>query len=114
MLLLNVVFYKLFGLVGLGFSFVITYLVFTLVYLIITGCLYKYKVKKDVVKQAVILGLILMVCFLCSLSENLVLTYVGMSFSFVIGTIYCLYELNNKLEIKEWLLTKLYRIGKRK
>lgn len=114
MLLLNVVFYKLFGLVGLGFSFVITYLVFTLVYLIITGRLYKYKVKKDVVKQAVILGLILMVCFLCSLSENLVLTYVGMSFSFVIGTIYCLYELNNKLEIKEWLLTKLYRIGKRK
>jgi O-antigen/teichoic acid export membrane protein len=99
-LFLNGFGYYFYGLEGLGFSFLIYYLIHFLVLKIITKNSYNFYFESDFYQMYLICIAMCLGTFLFSYVENLILKYGLMSSMALISVAYVLLQINKKIELK--------------
>ena len=104
-LLLNIGAYTLFGLMGVGITFVILYSLYLSAMLIIAKKRYQVTYKSGFIKMFLFQFTLCLLCFLVVIFKGYPLTYIAGSILFIISAIYSLKELNNRMDIKA-ILTK--------
>lgn len=100
---MNFLGYNFYGLEGLGISFCLYFLIHFIGLKIITKNRYNFYFNKDFYKIYLICFLICIVTFLFRYIEIPVLKYSLMIFMSVISLIFSLYQMNNKMNLKEML-----------
>ncbi len=103
MIILNVVFYILFGLNGIGISFAVNYLVyFLLVYLLVRN---KYEISYHPIFWRILLiqNLFVLTAFTLSLIPSSILTYILAGLLMIAAGIYSLKELNRRLDLRKYI-----------
>lgn len=100
-LVLNGFGYYFYGLGGLGFSFLIYYLIHFLVLKIITKKSYGFYFESDFYQMYLICIAMCLVTFLLSFIENFILKYGLMSSMALISVAYTLLQINKKVALKE-------------
>ena len=99
-LILNVVGYSIWRLDGIGISFFISYILYFILVIILVYKYYLVKFRPVFWKLFMIqLGLTVL-AFLISYIDNRMLVYTLIAILFVASTLYSLYELNKKIELK--------------
>lgn len=96
-LFFNILSYYLWGLVGLGISLCLIYLIGCALYLLITSRRYNYHPQRSLYKIVALLMFFLSICFCGSLLPNPIYGYIVMSISFVGCLLYCLVQLDQRL-----------------
>lgn len=102
-LVLNCLFYFLFGIVGIGISFVISYGLYCLVCLIVTNRLYSFSIAKENRILVFILFLFVITSFVSSFIPNLLYSYSVMAGVLIVSVCYSLYELNKRVSILQFI-----------
>jgi len=108
-LALNLLGYKLLGLTGLGISFALSYLIYSIQVYIISKIKYEFYFNSDFIKTAGIIILLAVACFL--VVKTLSTTYASIAGSILIlfTGAYSLKELDKKIGIKALIRTKLIK-----
>lgn len=101
-LLLNVAGYYIMGLKGLGISFAITYFIYMIQVYIISKKRYSFSFSKSLIKIYMRQLLLVVSCLLCVFFlRNVALLYVIGSFLVILSSLYSLYELNQKMDLRQ-------------
>lgn len=108
-LILSVLFYYLWGLTGLAFSFVVNYLLYYAIISYVDKKRYQYEVSKDVVVITTIsflsLGILLLLDFL---TEGWMYYFTASVIALVI-VIYCFFQLNKKTDLLQLVRSKVLK-----
>ena len=99
MLFMNIFFYHCWGLYGLGVSFMINYFICCIIYLILFKKLYQFSLNKHTTILLVKIIVLLMLIFGISQLGDDVYTYIGILSLTMISIIFCIYELNKRVNI---------------
>ena len=99
-LLLNVLCYDLFGLEGLGFSFLIYYVIHFLGLILIVQKRYGFYFEKDFYLIYLICIIMCGITFLLRYIPNSLIKYSLMSLMILVSISYVLYQINRKMELK--------------
>ncbi len=94
---LNLLFYLWGGLIGIGISFVLSYIIFNITYIYITRKLYSFSHNKNVNKLIMLFLFLLTLAFCCSFIENKIISYISMIFIWLLTSLYSLFQLNKRL-----------------
>ena len=113
LLILNIIGYKLYGLTGLGISFLIGYIVFFLHIFIQSRLLYTFTFNKDFIKFFIIQFLIGLISFFTIEKVGKPFSYLLTSTFILLSCIYSFIELNKRLNISQFLLAFFNKIRKR-
>ena len=108
-LLLNILFYHWWGIYGLGISFVVSYLFAIIIYIFVTGHLYKFALTAVSVKLFIRNMLLLLVVFGVSFFPSNIYSYSAMALAFLMATIICIRDLNERTGIWDKIKTKYLR-----
>ena len=101
-LLLNCLFYYYWGIVGIGFSFVISYVIGVLLYVYFTNKLYAFQYESSVLVMIAALGMMLCAAFACSYITNTTISYILMIVILLFAVCYSLYEFNQRVHLLDW------------
>lgn len=96
-LIMGILTYSLYGLIGLGISLCIIYLLGCILYIVITSKLYHFRLNKKIYEIAGVLVLFILICFSGSRLSNMAWSYVMMGGASVSCLLYCFFELNKRL-----------------
>lgn len=96
---LNTFFYYNWGIEGIGVSFVISYIMMNITYIIITKKLYQFQHNKSFITISITFFLLLVSVWGCSFITNIYFSYISMGILFIITSIFSLYQLNKRLSI---------------
>ncbi|MFV8343322.1 oligosaccharide flippase family protein [Flavobacterium sp. XS2P39] len=99
-LFLNVLAYNFYGLEGLGFSFFVYYLIHFIVLKMITKKRYGFYFDSDFYQIYLICIVMCMVAFLLRYIPNPILKYGLMSIMVVLSTVFVLFQMNKKMDLK--------------
>ena len=99
-LVLNVLGYYFYGLEGLGFSFFVYYLIHFIVLKMITKKRYGFYFDSDFYQIYLICIVMCMVAFLFRYIPNPILKYGLMSIMVVLSTVFVLFQMNKKMDLK--------------
>lgn len=108
MLCLNILFYYLWGIYGLGISFVAMYLLHLFVYVILTNHLYQFRFTSASLKLLVRNLLLMFAAFGCSFFPPRVWSYSIIAFLFALTSAFCIYDLNQRTEFWNKLRRKFF------
>jgi O-antigen/teichoic acid export membrane protein len=106
-LMFNIGGYLLFGLEGMGIAFVAVYLVYFVMMLIIARKKYGFVFCKSFNKLFLFQFGICALCFLIVYLKGYPFAYIGGTLLFVISLIYSVKELNERIDLKGIILTKI-------
>lgn len=96
---LAAIFYALWGLKGLGIAMTVAYFHSVFVYFFINHKKYQFGFSSSVVRLMAILSLFMITIFILSLIDNLVIAYSGMITIGLICSVYCILELNKRINL---------------
>lgn len=99
MLFLNILFYYYWGIVGIGISFVLSYLFINFTYVYVTNKLYSFYYNRSAFFLILLFLILLIVAFACSFISNSFCAYTLMIIILLLTSSYSLYELNKRLDI---------------
>lgn len=105
-LVMNFLGYHFYGLEGLGISFCLYFLIHFIGLKIITKNRYDFYFDKDFYQIYFICFLICAITFLFRYIETPILKYSLMTMMIIISLIFSLYQMNNKMNLKEILISK--------
>ncbi|WP_455590538.1 O-antigen translocase [Bacteroides sp.] len=97
-LIINILFYYYWGLVGIGISFVVSYIVFMLTYIVLTRWRYGFYHSRCFVNMFVVLVLLLGLAFGFSLISNIYVSYTCMGGTFLLCSLFSLHRLNKRIQ----------------
>jgi O-antigen/teichoic acid export membrane protein len=100
LLCFNLIGYYYWGLTGLGFSFLITYVIYLIQIIIITWRYYRFRFKIVFIRLFIIELSIGFLCLLVVKLTNGMLTYILGSILVIISCAYSLYEIDKRIELK--------------
>lgn len=106
-LLLNILFYNIWGIYGLGISFVFSYTITNIIYILVTKKLYNFTHNKDIITTCLKTFPFLFITFSISFFYKGIYAHLGMAIIFVIASVICLYELNKKTNILASIKSKI-------
>ena len=108
-LVLNIVAYTLFGLMGVGIAFVLHYALYLFAMYLIAKKKYQITFNGEFIRLFLFQFTICLLCFLTVFIKGYPLTY-GVGFLlFLISSVYSLRKLNEKLDLKEKLLSIIHK-----
>ncbi len=108
-LIMNLVFYYLFGLNGLGISFVITYFFGMILSYLVLRSKYDFGLPEKFFGRLLLLYVLTVISFLTVFITGSVLRYSAGIFVFIIASIYSLAKINELMDLKSYILIKLRR-----
>ncbi|KAA6348117.1 hypothetical protein EZS27_004466 [termite gut metagenome] len=108
-LVLNILGYKYWGLNGLGVAFLLAYIVYLLQVFIICKRKYNFNFDKTFVKTFVLQLICGIVCFCSVKFIRYPYQYLIGVFLIIISSIYSIKELNEKIGLKEFIISKIKR-----
>ena len=108
-LLLNLLGYKLGGLLGLGISFSISYILYLVQVYMIARKKYSFAFDNTFVRIFIIQSLVLAVCIVCVLLFPSLWKYILGSVLLIISVAFSFSELNKRLDIKGFVNSKLHK-----
>ena len=108
-LVLNVGGYLLFGLEGLGIAFVALYVVYFTMMTIISWKKYGFIFSKDFIKLFLFQFMICLMCFLLVYLKGYPFAYIGGTILFVVSLFYSVKKLNERIDLKEIIRTKMLK-----
>ncbi len=100
----NLVFYNYYGINGLGISMLISYAVFIVMMLMVLQLKYAFQFSKEVFMLLAKGMLSLALCLICIYWLGYPNAYFAESIIVLITILYCIYELNKRMNIKEIIL----------
>ena len=100
----NLVFYNYYGINGLGISMLISYSVFIVIMLMVLKLKYAFQFSKDVFMLLAKGMLSLTLCLICIYWLGYPNAYFAESIIVLVTILYCIYELNKRMNIKEIIL----------
>ncbi len=103
----NLLFFYLFGLNGLGISFVLTYFVGIIFSFNVLKYKYKFRFPQKFYKRFSILYGFVLLSFVIVLINNDILRYTGGTIIFVISTLYSLFRLDSLMNLRTFLSGRL-------
>lgn len=106
-LLLNIAGYKIGGLVGLGISFTLSYLIYLVQVYFIARKKYDFDFEKSFVKVFCVQFLFLISCVACIWMLPVLWKYIVGSILVIVTSLYSLSELNKRLNLKTFLQSKI-------
>lgn len=106
MLILNLVGYKYFGLTGLGVSFLISYVVYTLQVFYVAKKYFAYNIDKHLRRLFIRNVMLVLLSLFCMLFLKDFFLYLSGSLLILITSAYNFYLLNRRLEIKNYIKNK--------
>lgn len=106
---MNVTAYYLWGLIGLGGSYLIMYVTYTIVYLFVTRYLYEYQMSRIVRCLIAIFGLAVIISYLSSCLSNVWLSYFLMSITLITATFFSIRELNKRIGLNTIIRQRIYK-----
>jgi O-antigen/teichoic acid export membrane protein len=108
-LVLNAGGYLLFGLEGMGIAFVALYAVYFMMMVMIAWKKYGFVFSKEFSKLFSFQFLICLLCFLTVYLKGYPFAHIGGTVLFVVSLIYSVKKLNARIDLKEFILTKIKR-----
>ena len=108
-LILNIIGYRLLGMVGLGLAFTLSYLIYFVQVYIISRKKYGYKMNKDLQTIMVIQFLFLLLGFAITRFHHQLMIYIIGSSLILCSGAYSLVELNKRMGLKELITRRLGR-----
>jgi O-antigen/teichoic acid export membrane protein len=99
MLISNIVGYHYFGLTGLGYSFLLTYVIYTVQVFFITKYYYDFSIHADFLKTLILAIAVCVVCLAIVLNTSSLIKYSVGSLLIVGASIFSIYQLNYKIGI---------------
>lgn len=110
----NLLFYKLFGITGLGFSMVASYIIFIIIMIAVLKSKYQFMFSKELVKLFFITLLSLILCLICIKTFGFPLAYYPLAAIVLLTITFSLFELNKRVNLKDLLVYVKAKIGKGK
>jgi O-antigen/teichoic acid export membrane protein len=95
--------YYQYGLLGLGVSYLLTYIYGVLAYIVLTKKKYCFQFEKEVIKLIAVLSVFMALIFISSFIANAILSYTLMLVFLIVLSAFCLLELNKRIDIKGML-----------
>lgn len=106
-LVVSVIMYRMWGVIGLGTASAAVFLLFVFIYLFITKRLYSYTPNKAVLSLIVPLFVAVCLAFACSYMDNVYTSYIIMTLTTFLLSVFCVIHLNKRLDIKSIILRRL-------
>lgn len=95
---LNILFYYNWGIIGIGISFVLSYLIINFTYIYVTNKLYSFRCNATTFFLILLFLFLLIIAFTCSFIHNSLYAYTLMTIILLLTSCYSLYELNRRLD----------------
>jgi len=111
-LLLNLLGYKLLGLTGLGVSFTLSYLIYSIQVFYLTRKRYHLKLQRELIRTSITLFLIVLVCFITIKIVNKPYSYIIGAMFIIITCLYSFQELEKRIGIRSIIYNKLMKKAK--
>ena len=99
MLILNVIGYKFYGLIGIGYAFVLGYIIYMLQVYFITKYYYNFSLHPSFIKSTFSVIIACVMCLAFSQNTSGLLRYIFCGLLILGGSIFSVYQLNNKTGI---------------
>lgn len=107
---INILFYYFFGLKGLGYSFIIIYIIYFIIVSVVTNRRYQFQFNKSSLKLIAILGLgCISVFLLVTLIENFIVKYMLAIIVLMILSFFSVFELDKRISFIKTLVSKLHK-----
>jgi len=100
---LNLYFYYMWGLEGLGVSYLICFILYTIIVYKITNTRYSFSWSFEFKKIALIMFVLLLITFNVSYFMDTLSSYIWGALAFLVSAAYALFVLNKKLDIKSFI-----------
>lgn len=106
----NILFYYFFGLKGLGYSFIIIFIIYFIIVSVVTNRRYQFQFNKSSLKLMVILGLgCISVFLLITLVENYIVKYFLSILVLIILSFFSIFELDKRVSFVKILVSKFQK-----
>jgi O-antigen/teichoic acid export membrane protein len=99
----NILGYYFFGLEGLGYSFILTYIIGNAVYYLLLKMKYSFSFALSFFRTFFIVYLLCVVSFITSLIQKTDVRYISGIIVLILSTVYSLYQLNKVMDLKSIL-----------
>ena len=106
---LNLLGYYLFGLNGLGISFTLSYLIATIISFIVLKRIYHIHFPAKLFGKIFVAYLLVLISFATVFFQDITTRYIAGIFVLLIATLFSLYKLNELMDIKAFIRSKLKR-----
>lgn len=106
-LVFSVIMYRMWGVVGLGIASATVFFLYIFVYLYVTKRLYSYTPNKMVIYLIAPLFIAISMTFVCSHVDNVYVSYVLMALTTIPLSVFCVLQLNRRLDLKEMIYKRL-------
>ncbi|MCF8380673.1 MAG: O-antigen translocase [Bacteroidales bacterium] len=113
-LIFNLLGYYFFGLEGLGYSFILSYLIVTIIGYFILNFKYGFTLPISFLSTFLLIYFFCVAAFMTSLAHRSDLKYGSGFFVFIIATIFSLYQLNKVMDLKPVFKDLFYRLINKK
>lgn len=97
LLLISIVSYFIWGIIGMGISLCLTYFIWGGVYIFITKRLYELRLNAFIFRLLIILIFFILLTFLSTFLNNSVFSYACMVLSTLLCSLFCLFRLNKRM-----------------